>query len=365
MGINTILDETIALLKALVGIPSLSGQEELVSNYLQTYLQSYFPSQVQRLGNNLIVDCPGISDGNTLLLCSHIDTVAPAQGWVRDPFGAEVEGDKIYGLGSSDAGASVVSLIAALRLLGTLRYGRIILCLAAEEEAGNQGFTKIEPELPRYDAAIFGEPTNLGVATSMRGNMQVVMRSRGVSCHSSRPWQGRNACDQFVKDLQTIRSLDLKDQSSWGGATIEPTIVSGGKSVNQIPDLVETTLDIRTTPDKNNSWVEAELKKNGMDFTIVFNRRHPMHSDSDSPLLKAIQRACPGISSYVFNGTCDMAYTKAPSVVLGPGSSERSHAADEFITISEIKEAIDTYSAILKEYTAVHKVDAVVESTTH
>jgi len=350
---DAIVKEAIALLRDLVAIPSLSGKEEKAADYLEGQLQSYFPGHVKRLGNNLIVDIRGKTSGNTLMLCSHIDTVTPAPGWTRDPFGGELQDNKIYGLGANDAGASVVSMIAAARLLARGLAGQLILCLAAEEEAGSQGFVKIEGDLPRYHAAIFGEPTGMAVASAMRGSMRAVMRSHGVACHASRPWEGKNACDQFAQDLKTLRAIDLKDQSAWGCATMEPTIVRGGESTNQIPALIETTLDIRTTPDKNNRWIEAELQKTGLDINITINKRHPIVSDRRSQISEAIWRACPGSSEYIFNGTCDMAFSTAPSVVMGPGKSERSHAADEFITVDEIKEAIAVYTSVIEQYMSI------------
>jgi acetylornithine deacetylase len=350
---DALLQETVTLLRSLIAIPSLSGKEGEAADFLQKQLQGFFPGKtVQRLGHNLIVDIAGSKPGPTLMLCSHFDTVPVATGWTRDPFGAALEGDRIYGLGANDAGASVVSMIAAARMMKPDFAGRLLLCLVAEEEAGNNGFVKIEPELPRYDAAIFGEPTNMGMAAAMRGTMRAIMRSHGVACHASRPWEGKNACDVFAHDLQKLRSIDLKDDSPWKGTTIEPTILQGGKSFNQIPDLIEATLDIRTTPKKNNEWVIERLKKTDLDIEITINRRHPICSDPSSPLIQAIRKADAKIPDYIFYGGCDMTFSTATSVVMGPGCSERSHAADEFIVIPELAHAITTYAAVLREYLA-------------
>lgn len=346
-----LLTETTDLLKGLIAIPSVSRTEGPAADFLQKKLENTFPAgSVKRLGHNLVVDLQGNQPGPTLLLCSHFDTVPVATGWTRDPFGAAVEGDRIYGLGANDAGASIVSMIAAARQLGRDFAGRLILGLVAEEETGNQGFVKIEPELPRYDAAIFGEPTNMGVASAMRGSMRAKMRSHGKSCHASRPWEGHNACDQFAKDLQVLRCLPLEDNSPWKRATIEPTIIRGGEASNQIPDLVETILDIRTTPEKNNDWIVEQLKTAGLDIQMEVNLRRPMQNPPHSPLMQAIRKVKPPLSDYVFNGSCDMAFSTANSIVMGPGRSERSHAADEFIVVSEISEAIDIYVAVVKEF---------------
>ncbi|MDE1170147.1 MAG: M20/M25/M40 family metallo-hydrolase [Verrucomicrobium sp.] len=340
--------EAAALLERLVAIPSLSGEEGPAADFLQSRLEAWFPGQVRRMGHNLLVDLSGPQPGPALLLCSHIDTVSPAAGWTRPPYAATVEGERIYGLGANDAGASVVSMILAAREYGAPAAGRLLVCLAAEEEAGSGGFRKVEPELPRYDAAVFGEPTDLGVAASMRGAMQAVLRSRGVACHASRPWEGRNAFDKLATDLAALRSLDLADDSPWRGATVEPTVVRGGESANQIPALIETKLDIRTTPQKDNAWIRAEFARLGLEAEITADWRRPMHNPPGAPLPAAIR--AEGAPEAVFNGTCDMAFATAPSVVWGPGRSERSHAADEFVERGEIARAVAAYGAVLRRY---------------
>ncbi len=344
--------DAIDLLKSIVSIPSVSGQEDSLAAFLAQKLEGWFPSCVTRSGHNLIVDIKSQTEGKTLLLCSHIDTVEPAKAWTRNPFAATVEGDRIYGLGANDAGASVVSMIAATRMLYPLKKGRLIVCLATEEEAGSNGFVKIENSLPRYDAAIFGEPTDMGFASAIRGSMRAIMRSHGHACHASRPWEGENACDAFARDLQRLRSIDLKDDSPWKQATIEPTVVRGGQSTNQIPDLVETTLDIRTTPVKNNDWMVDAFQKSGLDIEITINRRRPMSCPESSTLIEILNHSRPNLVHYTFNGTCDMAFSKAPSIVMGPGKSERSHAADEFIVTSEITNAAGIYTEVVRDYLA-------------
>jgi acetylornithine deacetylase len=347
---SDVTEKSFTLLANMVSIPSLSREEDKVASLMDDHLRLMDPDSLERRGNNVIAIWRGERPGPTLLLCSHLDTVSPASGWTRNPFKATIDGDKLFGLGANDAGASVVSMIGAIRSVGPLTTGTLVLCLAAEEELGSNGFAAIEPMLPRYDAAIFGEPTDMGVASEMRGAMKLVMHSRGAACHASRPWEGRNAIDTFCSDLARVRSIDLTDSSRWGRATIEPTTINGGKSANQIPDLITTTLDIRTTPKKNNDWILNELRALGLELYIESNRRRPMRSPSDHPLVQAIKRARAGYDDYAFNGTCDMAFATAPSVVMGPGRSERSHAADEFCTRGEIHEAIEVYSDTIREY---------------
>lgn len=343
-------NDAVDMLSKLITIPSFSGEEEKASNYLQTVLEESFPNCVKRNGHNLIVDIHGKAAGETLLLCSHIDTVQVTNGWNYNPFGAHIDGDKLYGLGSNDAGASLVSIIAAVRSLIPLKFGRILLCLVAEEEAGSGGFATIEPTLPRYDAAIFGEPTNLCMAPSMRGAMGLVMVSRGESCHASMPWEGKNAIDKIVQDVAALRTIDLKDGSPWGSATIEPTLVKGGKSNNQIPASVETFLDIRTTGEKHNAWVLDQLKKAEIEIEVQFDHRKPMFNPPDSKIVAAFTKHYSDKPICVFNGTCDMAFSTAPSIILGPGDLKIAHVADEHTSLSAIKEAIGVYASIISTF---------------
>ncbi|MDD3287573.1 MAG: M20/M25/M40 family metallo-hydrolase [Alphaproteobacteria bacterium] len=350
MDTEIIFKEAVATLQSIIAIPSISREEEKIANYLQNLLESYFRGSVSRTGNNLIVEIEGQTKGPTLLLCSHIDTVQALDNWTRDPFSAEIVGDNIYGLGSNDAGASLVSLISATRLMLPLKQGKILLCLVAEEETGSNGFAKIEPDLPRYDAAIFGEPTDLCMASSMRGAMNVLMKSRGKGCHASTPWEGKNAIDKFIQDIEAIRAINLKDNSPWGGATIEPTIVQGGKSSNQIPSLVETALDIRTTPEKNNKWIMQALKETGVEIEVLFDRRYPVQNPEGSEIVKAFRDNYPDKPECVFNGSCDMAFSKAPSIILGPGNLKIAHVADEYASLSSIRHAITVYKSVIQTY---------------
>lgn len=349
---DEVVAHSIALLAQMVSIPSLSGQESAVAELVSGHLTPLHPTEIRRLGNSVVAVWRGLEAGPTLLLCSHLDTVAPASGWTRNPFSPTFNDGRLYGLGTNDAGASVVSMIGAIASISPLQRGTIILCLAAEEELGSNGFMAIEPELPRYDAAIFGEPTDMGVAAEMRGAMRLLMRSRGLAAHASRPWEGRNAIDSFISDMAKIRGIPLNDDSPWGGATIEPTIIQGGSSANQLPDCITTTLDIRTTHNRNNAWILERLWQAGVEHEILANRRNPMRNTPDHPLMRAILEMKSKVAPYVFNGTCDMAFSSAPSVVLGPGLSSRSHIADEYIELGEIAEAISVYASVIEAYLA-------------
>lgn len=339
------------LLKNLIEIESVSGNEAKIISFLQSYLEPIFPGCISLLERNILIDFHSPLPGPTVLFCSHIDTVSPSTAWTRDPFQAVQEGDRIFGLGANDALGSVVSFIqAAQQIKGKIKHGRLLIALVCEEEKGVCGFQKIESSLPRYDFAIFGEPTEMNIGYCMRGAMQVKVFSRGKSGHAARPWEGFNAILKAADDLKKIEGLSLKDSSPWGGATVVPTRVKGGTSDNQIPDFVETLLDIRPTFDVNNEKILALLEEANLETEVLFDRRKAMQCDVESHWVKSIQKAHPVSKLISFGGSCDMAFSTSPSVVMGPGKSERSHSADEFILESELNAAIGIYQHVIMEF---------------
>ncbi len=346
--------DTFNLIKSLIGIPSLSSEEDKAAGFLEHYLTDVFGAKISRRGNNVIVKLGAENAKHTLLLCSHIDTVQPAANWTKDPYTATVEEGRIYGLGANDALASVVSMIAAASRVQDLIGGDagITLGLVAEEEKGDQGFYTIEKDL-HYTSAIFGEPTDLWIGTAMRGYMQVKVKGAGKSCHASRPWEGRNAILDLVDQLRKIADLDLTDASFWGRATMEPTVLNAGKSTNQIPDAAEAILDIRPTATVNNEKILSLLDSVGARYEVIHNRRRAVQCDGDSEVMRAVKAAHKDAEEFGFGGTCDMAFATKPSIVAGPGKSVRSHAADEYIEEAELSAGIRFYEEILRSYTGM------------
>ncbi len=337
----------IALLEKLISTESISGNEDEVVTFLESYLGERFPLPPVRSGNNLVLEVGKGTKGPTLLLCSHIDTVAVADGWTKDPFGAEREGDAIYGLGANDALASVVAMVSACEACQNVS-GKIVLALVCEEERGSNGFYTLEPSL-EYDFGIFGEPTDLKIGYCMRGLMRIKVFVDGKACHASRPWEGDNPILKLSKTLDAIRSLPLADDSPWGGATVQPTVIRAGESVNQIPDRVELTVDVRPTSSVNSERILDMLDERGISYEVEVARRKAQECPKDSELVQAIVRAAPESEFYGFGGSCDMAFATKPSIVLGPGQSNRSHTADEFITISELEQGKTLYQKVLNE----------------
>lgn len=336
-------------LKGMIRIPSFSREESAVADYLQE-LWTKASHRVHRKGNNLWIVAPGFDFGRpTILLNSHIDTVRPVAGWTYDPFSpVKDDVDTIYGLGSNDAGASVVSLYEAFVILSNRPqpYNLIFLASCEEEVSGKNGIESVLPDLPRIDFAIVGEPTGMRPAIAEKGLMVLDCVSIGKSGHAARN-EGINAISLAIKDIEWFNTYHFPLQSDMlGPVKMNVTMIQAGTQHNVVPDRCEFTVDVRSNEFYSNEelfrliaeHVSCEIKARSF-------RLNSSRTPSDHPF---VQRAhilekepfgSPTLS--------DQALMPFPSVKIGPGQSARSHTADEYIEASEIREAIDLYVTLL------------------
>lgn len=347
---NNYTNDAVALLKDLIAIPSVSRSEDKAADKLGEYLNKW-GLPYGREGNNLWVGCQDWDNSRkTLLLNAHIDTVRPVNTWSRDPFSPTLEGDRLYGLGSNDCGGGLVSTLQAYRiLLNKPRSYNILWVASAEEEvSGENGLRLVIPKLPTIDVAIVGEPTGMQPATAERGLMVIDGYAHGVSGHAARE-EGVNAIYEALDDLLWLRDYRFRKSSELLGATkLTVTVVESGTQHNVIPDTLHFVIDIRTNEFYQNEYVFEFLKKK-MKKCELRARSFRLHSSSiatDHPLVRrCLERGMKPFGSPTLS---DQALMPWPSLKLGPGDSARSHAADEYIAIGEIDDAINTYVSLLE-----------------
>lgn len=341
--------EAVDILKGMITRPSFSREEVVVADYLQQTWQSAGHT-VHRKGNNLWLVAPGFDlDKPTLLLNSHIDTVKPASGWTKNPFTAEEsEGEKLYGLGSNDAGASVVSLYAAFTLLSekVQPYNLLFLASCEEEVSGKNGLESALADLPPIAFALVGEPTGMQPAVAEKGLMVLDCVSTGKAGHAARN-EGVNAITLAIKDIEWFNTYQFPKKSDFlGPVKMSVTIIHAGTQHNVVPDRCEFTVDIRTNEFyPNESLFELIKEQVSCDVKARSYRLNSTRTDLSHPF---VQRAIlMGKEPFGSPTLSDQALMPFPSVKIGPGNSARSHAADEYIGLMEIREAIDTYVRLL------------------
>ena len=348
---NQFLSDAVELLKALIETPSVSRNEENAANLLASYLDKW-QLPYGREANNLWVGCPDWQNNRpTVMLNAHIDTVKPVSSWTRDPYKASQEGDILYGLGSNDCGGGLVSLLQTYRImLNKPRNYNILWVASAEEEvSGSNGFSRVLSRLPNIDVAIVGEPTGMQPAIAEKGLMVIDGYADGVSGHAARN-EGVNAIYEALDDLVWLRDYRFRKVSPLLGETkMTVTVVEAGTQHNVIPDSLHFVIDIRTNEYYQNEFVFEFLRKK-MKKCRLEARSFRLHSSSiteSHPLIKKCKAM--GMRPFGSPTLSDQALMPFTSVKLGPGKSSRSHSANEYIRISEIGNAIETYVNLLSD----------------
>lgn len=339
--------EALENLKKMIQIPSFSGEEKLVCDYWEEQIQKNNFNYIRKFNNLIIYSNSFNSNNESIILNSHLDTVKPNNKYQIDPFEALEKEGKLYGLGSNDAGISVVCLFEIFKLH---QDKNIILILSSEEEnGGEKGIHSIINELKNVSLVIVGEPTNNQIAIGERGLMVADIEFEGKSAHVSHNKLGINAIEKASKVIPYIKTLSSElIVGELGKTEINITQISGGKQHNIIPDSCTLTLDIRFNEKYNHQLLITELEK-------VIDGRIKLRSDKIKP--KYIGRDHKiykiafdlGLETYISNTCSDMAHFPFRSIKCGPGLTERSHIADEYINIVEIEEGIKNYYQLLKK----------------
>ena len=349
--IDEIFYDAISLLKEMISTPSHSREEETVADIVFNFIKNKIIScNINRINNNIwVVNKNFDSSRPTILLNSHIDTVKPVEGWQRNPYSPEEEDDTIYGLGSNDAGASVVALLAAFRILNEKeeKYNLIYSVSAEEEVSGKNGMESLIKELPKIDFAIVGEPTNMQPAAAEKGLMVLDCTVKGVSGHAARN-EGVNAIYKAIKIVDAIKEFSFEKSSPLlGEVKMTVTGINAGTQHNVIPDRCSFMVDVRPNGMYSNIEILEILKTEFPDCEIIprSTRLNSSSIDTSHPFI----RRCEMLGKKPFGSPTlsDQALIPYPSVKIGPGDSARSHTADEYIRCYEIREAIELYIKLL------------------
>ena len=349
METEQLYENAVALLRQMIQTPSFSKKEAGTAGLLAEFRQER-GVEVHRKKNNVWAFNRHYDPAKpTILLNSHHDTVKPNGAYTRDPFAATVEGDRLYGLGSNDAGASGVSLLAAFLHFydrKDLKYNLCVAITAEEENSGHDGLECVIPELGPLEFAIVGEPTLMQLAIAERGLMVIDCTAHGKAGHAARE-EGDNAIYKAMQDIEWFRTYRFPKVSDlFGAVKMSVTIISAGTQHNVVPAECRFTVDIRVTDRYTNEEVLEIIKEHvSCEVKARSTRLRPSSIRPDHPIVQA--GLALGRTTYGSPTTSDQALLDIPSLKLGVGDSARSHSADEFVHLSEIREGIELYIKML------------------
>jgi len=344
-------DDAIELLKQLIRTPSFSREEAGTADILMDFLvQHSIPAQ--RQGNNVwTVSRDFDAQKPTILLNSHHDTVKPGVAWTYPPFDAVLEGDKLTGLGSNDAGASAVSLLAAFRYFYQRNTAFNLICaITAEEEiSGANGIKSILSELGKIDLGIVGEPTGMHAAVAEKGLLVLDGVARGRTGHAARD-EGDNALYKALDDINWLRTYQFPQVSNLlGPVKMTVTQISAGTQHNVVPDECRYVVDIRTNECYSNEKIVAMVRAH-VQAEITPRSTHLQSSGLglEHPIVR--QAVAMGKHTYGSPTLSDQALMRFDTLKMGPGDSARSHAPDEYILLSEVRGGIADYIKLLTDF---------------
>jgi acetylornithine deacetylase len=341
-------NEAVALLQQLIAISSFSKEEHAAADFLERYIEikGYV---VSRKENNIWILSPGFDYARpTILLNSHVDTVKPVAGWTRDPFMPTIENGKLFGLGSNDAGASVVSLLHAFFYLTQKQqdYNLIFAATAEEEISGKNGIESLLQELPKIDFAIVGEPTQMNLAVAEKGLMVLDCTVKGEAGHAARN-EGDNAIYKALSEIEWFRTFEFEKKSDLlGSVKMTVTQINAGTQHNVIPDKCTFVVDVRSNEMYSNDEILSAIQSR---VKCDVHARSTRLSSTATPLNHPIVKRARSLNRTLFGSPTlsDQALIPFPSAKIGPGDSARSHTADEYILLDEIAEGIDLYIQLL------------------
>jgi succinyl-diaminopimelate desuccinylase len=336
--------DPIDLVRALIDIESVSGNETEIANAIEAALRPYRHLAVVRDGN-VIIARTDLGRRSRVVIAGHIDTVPVANNLPSRVTGS---GDDmlVWGRGACDMkGGVAVQLSAAARLKEPARDVTWIFYDCEEVEASRNGLARIAREHPEYlagDFAVLCEPSNSGVEGGCQGTMRIEVRLRGVAAHSARAWMGHNAVHDAAGVLQRLADYVPAEVEVDGlryREGLNAVRINGGIAGNIIPNQCHIEINYRFAPDKSPQDAEAEVRRVLAGFPLVITDfAAGARPGLDLPAAKEFVAAVGGEPSAKFGWT-DVARFSAmgvPAVNFGPGNPSKAHADDEFCPAAEV-----------------------------
>ena len=353
MSLKTQIDSAVSLLQSLIETQSFSSEEDGTALLIINWLEEKGITLSRKRNNIYAFNKHYDASKPLLLLNSHHDTVKPNKGYTRDPYNAEIKDGKLYGLGSNDAGASLVGLLTAFVHFYEregMSHNIVIVASAEEESSGPNGLNSMLAHLPEIDVAIVGEPTLMNLAIAEKGLVVFDAVVKGTAGHAAHIKENM-AIYNVIETLQWFENITFDKVSDTLGATkVTVTQINAGSQHNVVPSQVELVIDVRVNEHYSNQEIADYMVANVPCDTIQPRslRLNSSRIPKEHKLVKA--GIALGRETYGSPTLSDQACLSCPSLKLGIGDSTRSHMADEFVYVHEIEQGIPLYIELLEKF---------------
>ncbi len=343
--------KAVEFLKKLIQTPSFSKEEDTTALLIEEWLNENGVEANRNQNNIWATNKHFDANKPSILLNSHHDTVKPNKAYTNDPFEAKVESGKLYGLGSNDAGGCLVCLMSLFVHYyehKNLKYNLVLAATSEEEISGKNGIASLLEILPPIDFAVIGEPTEMQLAIAEKGLLVIDAYASGISGHAAHE-NTENAIYNTLEDINWIKNYEFpKVSEELEKVKMTVTQINAGSQHNVVPSSCHFVIDVRVNDAYQNKDIFDIIDQHTKSKIIARSFRLNSSSiDANHPIVKAGMAL--GKKTYGSPTISDQALLSCPSLKLGPGVSERSHSADEFIELREIEEGIYLYINIFNQ----------------
>jgi acetylornithine deacetylase len=323
--------DPIVLTRALVDIDSTTGREQDAARWLSTFLREAGLAVIEQPVDDDRFNIIASIGQPAVVLSTHIDCVPPF-------FPSRIDGDRLYGRGSCDAKGILAAQVAAVDRLRRAGETRVGLLFVVGEERGSDGARAANDAANGSRFLIDGEPTDSRIGLATRGILRLKLRATGRAAHSSYPELGESAIDKLIDALVELRGIELPSDRVLGRTHYTVGLIAGGVAPNVIPPSAEAEVMFRTVSegDAIRRAVHAIERKVAIEHVL------------EVPPVRLA--TLPGFEGAVFPYTTDIPFLAkwGTPLLFGPGSIHVAHTSDEFVSIAELRAAVDSYVTIVR-----------------
>ncbi|MEM3737217.1 MAG: M20/M25/M40 family metallo-hydrolase [Candidatus Bathyarchaeia archaeon] len=358
------------ILEELISIPSVSGNEHDIADWLANYL-SGLGFNVEKIdtpecGPDILASLSRGEKGACLLLYGHMDTIEPVSGWAYPPFKPTLKGSRLYGLGASDMKGGIAAILAAANKLRRVKLrGSLLVAFGSDEELYSRGCDALiqKGKLRGIHAAISAEPTQLDLVEGRGGRAVYEVSVKGTSSHGALAEEGVNAVDEAARFITHLKRLPLKRFRGVKGA-VSILSVSGGTEFLSIPDFCRILVDRLLVPGETKETALKQIEKliADLDSDAKFRVRlmtrktpfmEPYVLSRRSLISNIVERACQIVSGFKPRRRIELSVGdenylvvrgRIPTVSIGPKGGG-AHAPNEYVDLPSVVEAAKIYAA--------------------
>jgi acetylornithine deacetylase len=323
--------DPVELTRILVDIDSTTGRETAAGLRLAAFLRDCGFSVTEQRVDETRFNLLAIAGTPSVILSTHFDCVPPF-------FPSRLEGDRLYGRGACDAKGILAAQVAAVDRMKKAGESRVGLLFVVGEERGSDGARAANTRANGCRYLVNGEPTDSRLGLATRGILRVKLHASGRASHSSYPELGDSAIEKLVDALVALRAIELPSHPPFGRTHYTIGLIEGGLAPNVVPPSAAAEVMFRIVGDA------SEVRRAIQPLERLVAIEHIL----DVPPVHLT--TVPGFDTAVFPFTTDIPFLSAwgKPLLFGPGSVHAAHTADEYVSVAELRAAVDRYEAIAR-----------------